>query len=221
MTAELEAFSKCGGGNCYLYAVGNKVVLPKRLRQARQPGTSLEDILAYILVSNPAGTARVFNTDKAHKSMVLYPEKGRIERFTGFSSIEAAEQVGLEACGLKYNTSCITLAFDDKLSGADPSSAPRRAMPRLTYQGPYRVDMVPLFTAPPTIVHDYVKMRSPKAMAIGPVGLKIAAETGATLADAESKALAKCTIPDSPFPCFLYAVNDNVILPFRRTEADR
>jgi hypothetical protein len=47
---------------------------------------------------------------------------------------------------------------------------------------------------------------------------KITAETGATLAEAQAKALAKCTNPDSAYPCFVYAINDNVILPQRRTE---
>ena len=94
-------------------------------------------------------------------------------------------------------------------------------MPRLTYRGPYRTDMVPLVSSPPAVASDYVAMRAPKAMAIRPSGQKIVAETGATLAEAEAKALAKCTDPDSPFPCFLYASNNDVILPLRRTEARR
>ena len=79
-----------------------------------------------------------------------------------------------------------------------------------------------LFRSPPAIANDYVKMQAPKAMAIRPNGSRIAAETGATLAEAEAKALAKCADPNTPyFPCFLYAANDTVILPLRRTEARR
>jgi hypothetical protein len=52
----------------------------------------------------------------------------------------------------------------------------------------------------------------------GRPGPTLVAETGATAAEAQSKALAKCNDPDLPYPCFLYAVNDAVILPQRRTE---
>jgi hypothetical protein len=138
--------------------------------------------------------------------------------FTQFDTARAAEQVGLEACGLKFNTTCVAVAVEDELKVKDPSALLRRPMPRLTYQGAYRPDMVPLFQSPPKVAIDYVNMPTPKAIAIGPQGLRIAAETGATPAEAQAKALGKCTDPDSPYPCFIYAVNNEVILPQRRTE---
>jgi hypothetical protein len=215
--AETQALAKCGDG-CFLYAVGNQVVLPQRLKQPRPLGDSLADVLAYALVSNPATWADSFRSFKPHKSMVFFPELRVAWNFTQFDTAEAAEQVGLEACGLKFNTICVTVAVDDDLKVKDPSTALRRPMPRLAYQGAYRPDMVPLYPSPPRIVLDYVNMPTPKAMAIGPQGLRITTETSATLAEAQAKALAKCTDPDSPYPCFIYAVNNDVILPQRRTE---
>jgi hypothetical protein len=57
-------------------------------------------------------------------------------------------------------------------------------------------------------------------MAIRP-GHRINIATAATLAEAETKALASCNDDESPFPCFLYAANEKVVLPQRLTEAQR
>jgi hypothetical protein len=221
--AETQAFAKCGSPTCYLYAVGNQVVLhkggvPQRMTRARYVGNSLQDVLSYALVSKPDKLSSDFSAMKSHKAIVLFPELGATWSSAGYRSGEEAERTALEVCGLKFNTTCASIDVDDRLVTKDPSSGPRRGMPRLTYQGPYRPDMVPTFDTPPSIAHDYVKMRSPKAMAIRPLGPKLTAESGATLAEAEAKALAKCTDPDSPYPCFLYAENDNVVLPLRKTE---
>jgi len=124
----------------------------------------------------------------------------------------------LEACGLLYNAACLTVAADDTLRLSDPFGVERRTTARLAYQGPYRPDMVPLFALPPKEAVECAEMREPKAMAIRPMGPKIAIATGASLAEAEAQALAQCTVADSPFPCFLYAANQQTILPQRRTE---
>jgi hypothetical protein len=221
--AESQAFAKCGNATCYLYAVGNQVVLqrggvPQRTTAARKPGNSLQDVLSYALVSKPEKLVSAFSSSKGHKALVLFPELSSTFFEYGTQSAEAAERIALESCGLKFNATCVTIDVDDRVVTNDPLGRPRRSMPRLDYQGPYRPEMVPVFETPSSIAHDYVRMRSPKAMAIRPSGPKLTAESGATLAEAEAKALAKCTDPDSPYPCFLYAENDNVVLPLRRTE---
>jgi uncharacterized caspase-like protein len=220
--AEAQALTKCqfgvGAGSCFLYAVGMNVILPQRLKQPRPLGNSLASVLAYAFVSGPADAASNFGGLKPHKSIVLFPELRRTSVFFNYDTGDVAKRLALETCDLKFNTACIPIAVDDNLETKDPSAAPRVRMPRVTYQGPYRPEMVPLFSPAPKVATDYVKMRAPKAMAIGPQGSKIAAETGATLQEAQAKALSKCTDPDSPYPCFIYAVNDTVILPQRRTE---
>jgi hypothetical protein len=216
--AENQAFKKCAAGACYLYAAGNHVILPQRLQQWRPQPHSLAEVLSYVYVANPSGAADVYNKDKQHKSLVLFPELPTTWINYQYSSGQEAERLALEGCGLKYNTACVAVATDDRLVNQDPWSAPRNSMPRLTYQGGYRPDMVPLYATPPKAAMDYAHMRGPKAMAIRPDGPMLAVEGGATPGEAQSKALAKCTDPNSPYPCFLYAVNDTVILPQRRTE---
>jgi hypothetical protein len=219
--AEKQALNKCGNASCLLYAAGNEVVLPRRLSQPRPLGNTLTDVLTYAMVSNGAKQAADFGALKSHKAIALFPEMPATWTTSQFKSGDYAEQTVLEACGLRYNTPCIVLSTDDTLSAKDPSTATRRVAPRLSYRGSYRPDMVPVFDVVPDLARDYAKMHAPKAMAIRPTGPKITAETGATLAEAEAKALASCTDPDSPYPCFLYAANDDVILPLRRTEPDQ
>lgn len=219
--AEGQALAKCGGSACYLYAVGNQVILPQRLTKPRPLGTSLADVLAYAMVQNAANMAGSFAGWEPHKSLVVFPERSQTWNATKYNSTADAERVALEGCGLKYNTVCVTVALDGKVATPDPASVPRRPQARVIYQGSYRPEMVPLFVTPPQKARDYLKMRAPKAMAIRPGSPSVTAETGATVAEAEAKALAKCTDPDSPYPCFLYAVNDNVVLPLRRTEPGR
>jgi len=51
--------------------------------------------------------------------------------------------------------------------------------------------------------------------------VRIRVGTGSSVAEAEAKALAACNEDDPAYPCFVYAVNDRVVLPQRRTEASR
>jgi uncharacterized caspase-like protein len=216
--AEFQALATCGP-ICLLYAAGNRVVLPQYLRVPRPLGKSLAEVLSYLQgdESGPASAAQ-YNKARAHKAMASLPDSGRTFFWGGASGSDNAELLAIEACDLLYNAACVIVAADDKLRTSDPAGAVRRTSPRLTYEGPYRADMVPLFIGPPSEARDYLKLREPKAMAIRPSGPRIAIATGASLADAEANALSRCSEPDSPFPCFLYAANQQTILPQRRTE---
>jgi len=145
---------------------------------------------------------------------VVLPQRWTTARPLGKSLVEVLSYLEASDQGAKANA-------DDALRTNDPSAAARPAMARLTYQGPYRPDMVPLFVGPPHEAVDYVNLPEPKAMAIRPSGPKIAIASASTLAEAEAQALARCTDPDSPFPCFLYAANEQTILSQRRTEAQK
>jgi hypothetical protein len=161
---------------------------------------------------------------RMHRAMAALPENGDRWVWYGFNKVDWAAHLALEQCNLLYNARCVNIAADDALNTNDPSAAPRETTQRLVYQGPYRADMVPLYEKPPKEAQEYATMREPKAMAIratGKDGAKIAIAGGRTLAEAEALALARCTDPDSPFPCFLYAVNGKTILPQRRTEPTR
>jgi hypothetical protein len=219
--AESQALAKCGY-TCWLYATGNQVVLPQRRMAPRPVGRSLADVISYMLAKDqgPAISAN-YSKFRTHRAMAALPETGQLYTWANSGGIDLAEQVALEGCNLRYNALCVAIAADDALRTYDPSTAPRRQMQRLTYQGPYRADMVPMYETTPNEAREYATMREPKAMAIRPTGPKIAIAGGRTLAEAEEQALAQCTDPDSPFPCFLYAVNGQTILPERRTEPTR
>jgi hypothetical protein len=216
--AEQQALAGCGDG-CYLYAAGNQVVLPQRLRNSRPLGNTLAAVISYTAIDD-SGAKRAADYGKltAHKSLAILPESGYTFSYDDTATAAGAERLALEACGLVRNARCVTVAVEDKLQTTEPTRAARPAMPRLDYQGPFRADMVPLYLEPPKEAHEYARMREPKAMAIRPLGPKVVVESAATLAEAEAKALAKCADPDSPFPCFIYAANNQVILPQRRTE---
>ena len=62
-------------------------------------------------------------------------------------------------------------------------------------------------------------MPQPKAMAVKTVPVGYFSATGATLHDAQQKALSVCnSIPGAR--CLLYADNDTIVLPDRKTKAD-
>jgi hypothetical protein len=223
-TAEETALAECNrdrkGSNspCYLYAVKDRVILPQRLTAPRPPATNVADAL--ILVAANDRIAESYRSDREHKALALEIDGARTYKYTGAPDRAAAEQLVLEFCLVRWNTPCVLVASDDELKAPDPSAAPRRAVPRMSYAGPYKAEMVPLFSNRQTKeLVDYPTMSGPKAMAIGAAPLRARIASGRTDKEAETKALAACNDPpDSPIPCILYAVNDRVILPQRRTE---
>jgi Caspase domain len=217
--AERQALAGCGTG-CNLYAANSRVVLSQHRTEPRPHGKSLGDVLSYTWVSDEGPKlASSFVEAKAHKSLAMLPETGRPFSFYGVPSPDRAEELALEACELQFNAPCVAVAIDGKVLTLDPSSGARRTMPRITYQGPYRSEMVPLFYSPTKEMRDYTTLSEPKAMAIRAAGAKLKVGTGRTLAEAEAKALAQCN-DDSPYPCILYAANERVVLPQRRTEPE-
>jgi hypothetical protein len=165
-----------------------------------------------------AKTVLNYNSLKTHKALTSLSTVAHTYILYGVSTANDAEFLAREACDLQYNTACVSVAVDDGLKTKDPTRISNRPMDRVAYAGPYRSDMVPLFIRPPSEAIEYAKLRQPKAMAIRPQGLKIAIATAASLPEAEAQALARCNEAGSPFPCILYAANDQTILPQRHTE---
>src|SRR5262249_7942760 len=97
----------------------------------------------------------------------------------------------------------------------------RHDMAQLHYKGPFQAEKTPLLAAGNReTIFSYSKLPSPKALAIRPYHAKAVSATGHSVAEAEQKALDSCN--DNPrWPCFLYAVNDDVVLSERRTEASK
>jgi hypothetical protein len=223
-TAEETALADCNrdrkGNNapCYLYAAQDRVVLPMRLTAPRPAATTVADALLLVVANDRI--AESYRTDREHKALALELDGARTYKFSGAADRNAAEQLALEFCQVRWNMPCVLVASDDELRAPDPTATPRRTSPRMSYTGTYKLDMVPLFSNRQTKeLVDYPTLTGPKAMAIGATPLRARIATGANDKDAQAKALAACNDPpDSPIPCILYAVNDRVILPQRRTE---
>jgi Caspase domain len=223
-TAEETALAECNrdrkGNNspCYLYAAQDRVVLPMRLTAPRPTATTVADALLLVVTNDRV--AESYRSDREHKALALELDGARTFKFSGAADRPAAEQFALEFCQIRWNMPCVLVASDDELKAPDPTTTPRRASPRMSYTGPYKLDMVPLFSNRQTKeLVDYATLHGPKAMAIGAVPLRARIASGTNDRDAETKALAACNDPpDAPIPCILYAVNDRVILPQRRTE---
>jgi hypothetical protein len=207
-------------GPCYLYAVSSHVVLPQRHTEPRKPAITISDAMAMV---GRRSDANSYASHKTHKAIAVQPDSGRVAEWWGVETAAYAEQAVLEACQLLYGLPCVLVGVDDALRAGDPYSAPRRDMPRLKYSGTFRTAMVPFRLEPEKdkTISSYGKLRGPKAMAIRPNGSRIMTATGKTVSEAESKALAACNESESAFPCFLYVVNDKVVLPQRRTEPIR
>jgi hypothetical protein len=207
-------------GPCLLYAVGNHVVLPQRLSEPRKPAKTIAEAVAHVARTS---VSEVYNREGVHKALAVEIESGRAYRRVNFRSAGLAEQFALEGCELMYALPCVLIASNGELRAPDPYTEPKRDMPRLRYEGAFRVDMVPFQIDPDKnkVLTEYATLREAKAMAIAPSPPRIRVGTGASTAEAEAKALAACNEGDQAHPCFIYAVNNRVVLPQRRTEASR
>ena len=223
--AETEALKSCNedpvrrgrDGPCYLYAAGNRVVVSHRLTAPRPLAKTVAEAMTLIGMKR---TAENYARERPHKALALEPNSGRPFRWQRAGSSKLAEQYALEACQLSYALPCTLIASDEELRAPDPLGAKPHDMARLRYSGPFRTSMVPFVTSSRRkAVNDYPQLPSPRAMAIRAIGARIVTATGTSIADAEAKALALCNDADAAHPCFLYAVNDRVVLPQRRTEA--
>jgi hypothetical protein len=224
--AEEQALAQCNNdpgrkgadGPCFLYAVGDHVVLPQRLTKPRPQPQTISEAFDYLRVPRHSYG---YGNQNAHKAIAFAPESGQTFRWGNQSSEAIAEQKALEGCQLAYRTACVLLASDDELRAPDPWKAARRDMPRLHHEGKYRPESVPLFSGKESELLSYVSQRGPKAMVIRPSGGRVRVAAGATAEEAQSKALAACNDDSDPLPCFVYAVNDTVIIGQRRTEPQK
>jgi hypothetical protein len=224
--AEEQALAQCNNdpgrkgadGPCFLYAVGDHVVLPQRLTKPRPRPQTISEAFDYLAVPRHSYG---YGNQNAHKAIAFAPESGQTFRWGNQSLAATAEQKALEGCQLAYRTACVLLASDDELRAPDPWKAARRDMPRLHHEGKYRPESVPLFSGKESELLSYVSQRGPKAMVIRPSGGRVRTAAGATAEEAQSKALTACNDDSDPLPCFVYAVNDTVVIGQRRTEPQK
>src|SRR5262249_1208360 len=148
-------------GPCFLYAVGDRVVLPHRLTKPRPRPETIREAFDYLAV--PGYSYAYFN-DQGHKAIAVAPESGQTCRWTGQPSAAAAELKALECCQLTYRTRCVLLASDEQLRAPEVWKAERHDMPRLNYKGKYAPSNVPLFSGTEDRLRSYEALSTPKAM---------------------------------------------------------
>jgi class 3 adenylate cyclase len=227
--AEEQALRACnndpvrrkGGDACYLYAIGDRVVLPLRATApiaaatvaspasaAPAPSTApvatgqtvrarLLDSLAKIVPSQQASTRETqvtgYQSSASHRAIAAFPPSSSW-RTAGWASAALAEERALEGCQVRYGGPCVLVAVDDVIQPVD-GNALRRPMPRADYGGPFDPKQIPAageaLRQRPDVV-DYSAAKDPKAAAFHPRGRLFVATGAASQRAAEEQVLSEC-----------------------------
>jgi hypothetical protein len=240
-TCDADPLRKGENGLCFLYAVGDRVVLPLRLSAPlTAPSTapvssSLREALAARLAAalpNLTGRiredrAREYEMAHVHKAQTASPETPGTWRSAMRPTVEDAETAALEQCQVFFGKPCVLLAVDEAVQPVPRGGDwPRRDMARARYAGSFDPGQIPGLG--PAVrervdITNYRSAPSPKAAAYHPTGGRVfTISEAATQRAAEEEALNACNIDPSRHGvdglCFLYAVGDQVVLPRRLRE---
>jgi hypothetical protein len=194
-----------------------------------QRKSQFEKALSVIMASATPGLSALLREGLIRDYVEAKPNKGQAVQLVDgkyFRSVLHEDQTvagdrTLESCQLRYAKPCALLAVNDEIAAEGELIS--KDMTRLHYTGVFDVSQIPiirLVTRTRAVVQNYYAAAAPKAIAIHPWG-KIFISTGdANLNDAQTAALAKCNAdPERRYkdgPCFVYAVNNEVVLPERR-----
>jgi hypothetical protein len=233
-TAEYNALEMCRSirapnvTGCYLYAVGDGVVLPRWYtapitaysRPNATPDTTKLEYAANLVGPN---IGRLVHFDyphtQEHRALAVNLTSSLAYRWGEAIDAETASRFALEGCQIQFNSPCVLLAVDLDLKAADPRVATPQSMERATYSGPFRLDRVPIAMDRFKEVRDYATLPGERAIAIRPNKALVKVVAGkASKTEAEREALAGCNPPNDPSPCFLYASGNQVVLPAHITE---
>jgi hypothetical protein len=172
-------------------------------------------------------TARAYAAAAAHKALAVPPEVAGEWRHWGSQTRENAVESALENCQVHFGQPCVLVAADDTVEPvpADGKLSPRD-MPRARYSGEFSPAQIP--GVGPRLrersdIVNYESATAPKAVAFHPVRDRVfTVNRAANQHAAEEEALRACN--DDPVrngaggPCFLYAVDNRVVLPLRLKE---
>jgi hypothetical protein len=159
---------------------------------------------------------------QGNKALALEPLGGGTYLATRYEDAGIAGDRALEGCELWAGNPCALILVND-----DPETAiVTRDMPRLHYSGKFDVEQIPIIRADARALPDLQKYQTapePKAVAIHSQGRIYTATGSTTTKAAQDAALTKCNGDAARLrlvgPCFVYALNDNVIIFERRTAA--
>jgi hypothetical protein len=181
-------------------------------------GASYAGVAAAAAAISPRAYDPLYAEMKAFKALAIHVESGRGFALDGLATQQLATQLTLEGCQQTYASACVLVAEGADVKAADSRHASRVDMPRVRYRGRYNPDEVP-FLPPGHEIESYPTLPGAKAMAARAFHPRVAVASGARdAAEAERRALAECNADNSPYPCFLYASGDQVVLTERHTE---
>jgi hypothetical protein len=129
----------------------------------------------------------------------------------------------LEGCQLRFGSPCKLLAVNDELVQLAGPLADHD-MPRLSYSGGFDPNQLPIVkddVRKRPDIQTYLSAQRPKAIAIHPIGQMFVVSGSPTDKDAADAALARCDFASgrkkSDGPCYLYSLNNDVVIAKRHT----
>ena len=191
--------------------------------------SQFEKAMASIIAANTPTVFGYIRDSLVRDYVACKPNKGQAVELANASYFRSCEHEdasvtgdrSLEACQLRYGKPCALLAVNEEI--ATEGELLSRDMPRLHYSGKYDVAQIPIvrqITQRRPDVQNYGKAMEPKAMAIHPWGKVFISAGDGTLAEAQASALGKCNADPArngrDGGCFVYAVNDDVVIGERR-----
>ena len=168
--------------------------------------------------------AHAYATAPLHKALAIAPEIAGDWRHWGSPTQENAAESTLELCQVHFGVPCALVAADDTVEPVPADGKlPPRDMPRVRYSGDFSPAQIPGLVPrmrERSDIANYRAAAAPKAVAFQPVRVGVFVVTqAASQHAAEEQALKACN--DDPVrngaggPCFLYAVDNRVVLPSR------
>jgi hypothetical protein len=166
-----------------------------------------------------------FAKAKPHRAIAVAGQAHRTWHSSDWPSREIAEERALEKCHQYYDEPCALIATDDVIAkpGLDGSWQVRDA-PRVRYNGVFNPERIPGIRDTVKFRMDvagYLTAASPKASAYHAVGILHVVTGAPSQRAAEEQALRSCNNDPArkpfPQPCYLYSVDNRVVLTLRST----
>jgi hypothetical protein len=192
--------------------------------------SQFEKAMASIMAANHPSMSIQLREMLVKDYVACKTHKGQAAELAGANYFRSCEhedtpEIGdrsLEACQLRYGKPCALLAIDEEIV-ADGNLA-AKDMSRLHYRGEFDLSQIPIIraiTRNRVDLQTYFAAPNPKAIAIHPWGKIFISKGGSNLVLAQSAALANCNADPARHGkdgyCFLYAVNNDVVIDERRT----
>jgi hypothetical protein len=160
---------------------------------------------------------------KINKALVVNVKKAEYWETADQDSMSVTGERTLEGCQLKFGSPCKLLAVNDELARAVGPSG-EQDMSRLQYSGGFDLNQLPIVkddVRKRADVQGYLSAPQPKAIAVHPIGQMFVFSGRSTAKEAAETVLARCNLASgrkkSDGPCYLYALNNDVVITKRQT----